>query len=224
MAHRQTNLDLARRSPFFAAAGDAAMERLLRASFTQQLPKGTVLFEQGDSADFLHLLLEGSVGLRAGDERGDTTLVEIFGPGEVFLAPAAILRLPYLLSGVLLADSRVLMIPAEAFREALAADPVLARASYELLSRHWRLMVDQVVDLKLRDAERRVSRFLARRVPEEGAAGHAALPEPRAAIAARLGMTPETLSRTLGALESRGAIRMQRHGADILDRSRLLFA
>lgn len=49
--------------------------------------------------------------------------MEIFGPGELFLAPAAILKLPYLASGAALTDVRVLMIPAEAFRELLAQEP-----------------------------------------------------------------------------------------------------
>jgi DNA-binding MarR family transcriptional regulator len=87
-----------------------------------------------------------------------------------------------------------------------------------LLARHWRLMVEQVVDLKLRSAERRVARFLARRVPEEAGAGPAELPEARGAIAARLGMTAETLSRTLNALEARGAIRLSGKRADVVDR------
>ncbi|SDE26173.1 cyclic nucleotide-binding domain-containing protein [Belnapia rosea] len=222
MADRPLNIDLLRRSPFFAAAGEAAMARLLRPSFTQQLPRGAVLFEQHEMPNFLHLLLAGSVGLQARDEAGTETTVEIFGAGELFLAPAAILGLPYLVSGAALTDVRVLMIPADLFREGIAADPALSRAAIELLSRHWRLMVDQVVDLKLRSSERRVARFLARRVPEEAGAGVAALPEPRTAIAARLGMTPETLSRALNALEAQGAIRMSSREAHILDRARLL--
>lgn len=219
---RPLNIDLLRRSPFFAAAGEAAMARLLRPSFTQQLPRGAVLFDQHEMPNFLHLLLAGSVGLQARDEAGAETVVEIFGAGELFLAPAAILGLPYLASGAALTDIRVLMIPADAFREGIVEDPALGRAAIETLARHWRLMVDQVVDLKLRSAERRVARFLARRVPEEAGAGVAGLPEPRGAIAARLGMTPETLSRTLNALEAQGAIRLSPREAHVVDRARLL--
>lgn len=222
MPERPLNIDLLRRSPFFASAGEAAMTRLLRPSFTQQLPRGTVLFDQNEEPGFLHLLLAGSVGLRAHDETGAETIVEIFSAGQLFLAPAAILGLPYLAAAVALTDVRVLMIPVDIFREGIQADPALARAMIEQLARHWRLMVDQVVDLKLRPAEKRVARFLARRVPEELDAGSVDLPEPRAAIAARLGMTPETLSRALGALEARGLIRLSAKRADVLDRARLL--
>lgn len=224
MPDRANNADLARRSPFFASAGDAALARLLRAAFAQLLPRGAVMFEQREQADFLHLLLEGSVGLQARDERGAETVVEIFGPGELFLVPAAVLRLPYLASGTALTDVRVLMIPADAFREALREDAAIGKATVELLARHWRLMVDQVVDLKLRPAERRLARFLARRVPEDAGAGVAPLAEPRAALAGRLGMTPETLSRSLASLEAKGLVRVHPRHADVMDRERLLRA
>ncbi|HZF77613.1 MAG TPA: cyclic nucleotide-binding domain-containing protein [Acetobacteraceae bacterium] len=222
MPDRQPNIELVRRTPFFMTAGEEAMSRLLRPSFTQQLPRGAVLFDQDEHADFLHMLLGGSVGLTARDEAGAETVVEIFGAGELFLVPAAYLRLPYLASGTALTDVRVLMIPADVFREGVAEDPALARATMELLSRHWRLMVDQVVDLKLRSADRRIARFLARRVPEAQGAGSAEVPEPRGTIAARLGMTPETLSRTLNAMDAEGLIRLSGKRIDLPDRERLL--
>jgi CRP/FNR family transcriptional activator FtrB len=221
MSKRETTYAMIERAPFFQAAGQAAMTELLRPSFTQLLPKGTVLFEQGEEPEFLHLLLEGSVGLQARGEGGGTTVVEIFGSGEVFLAPPVILKLSYLVTAVALTEIRVLMIPAEHFRDRLQRSFELSRASNELLSRHWRLMVDQVVDLKLNSVEVRVGRFLARRISEEAGAGCASLPEPRSAIAARLGMTPETLSRTLHALENKGKLRRTVRGPVVADRSAL---
>lgn len=209
-------------TPFFQAAGRAAMEDLLRPSFTQLLPRGAVLFEQGDAPDFLHVLLEGSLGLQAGVEGSGRTMVELFGPGELFLAPAVVLRLPYLASGVALTEVRVLMIPADVFRDGVARSHELCRATTQLLARHWRLMVDQVVDLKLRSAQDRVARFVARRVSEESGAGSALLPEPRTAIAARLGMTPETLSRALTVLEQEGKLQRGSGCATVADRAALV--
>ncbi len=221
MAQPSRATALIERSPFFVAAGEEATAALLRASFTQLLPRGTVLFEQGDRADFLHMTLEGSIGLQARDERGNATTVEIFGAGELYLAPAALLGLPYLAAAVALTEVRVLMIPSDVFREVMATSLALNRATTELLARHWRLMVDQVVDLKLRSAEERLARFLARRLPADMGAGCAALPEPRSAIAARLGMTPETLSRAMAALEMQGKLRRDANGAIVADRSAL---
>lgn len=222
MSDRTATLAMLRRSPFFAATGDVAMAPLLRVAQCAVFPRGGTLFAQNAAAESVHLLIAGSIGLRAHAEARGETMVEIFGPGELFLLPAAILGLPYPAAGIALTDARVLTIPVEEFRAHLAEQPMIARATIELLARHWRLMMDQVVDLKLRPAERRVARFLARRVPEEPGAGPAELPEPRSAIAARLGMTPETLSRSLTALEAQGLIRVAPRRADVLDRARLL--
>lgn len=221
----QTNRHTAQieRWPFFQAAGPAVMAELLAASFTQLLPRNAVLFEQGDEPQVLHLVLEGRLGLQAEGESGARTIVEIFGPGEIVLAPAVVLSLPYLASALVLTEARVTMIPAQLFRDTLARSLPLARATTELLSRHWRLMVDQVVDLKLRDAEQRVARFIARRVSDEEGAASVILAEPRSAIAARLGMTPETLSRALAALEAKGKLRRTPDGATIADRTALGF-
>ena len=110
------------------------------------------------------------------------------------------------------------------FREAIAEDIALSRASVAALARHWRLMVEQVVDLKLRSAEQRLLRFLARRLPESDDATHTDMPEPRAAIAGRLGMTPETLSRLLASLEAQDLIRSEGRRIAVPDRARLLRA
>lgn len=216
-----TIASLSGRSPYLEAAGKEALAALLGPSLSQTLPKGAVLFEQGAEADFLHVLLAGSVGLQGQGADGGSTMVEIFGAGEVFLAPAVILRLPYLPSAVALTEVEVLLIPAEHFRETLGQSFALSRATNELLCRHWRLMVDQVVDLKVNSVETRVSRFLARRVSAELGGGRALLPEPRAAIAARLGMTPETLSRAMASLEAKGKLRRGATGPTVADRTSL---
>lgn len=221
IASQSSHITLIRRSPFFAAAGEPVIQALLPHSTVHQLPRGGVLFDQHEEPTHLHLLLRGSIGLRAKVTVRDHTIVEIFSAGEVFLAPAVILRLPYLAAAVALTEVQVLLIPAGLFRDTLAQDPSMMGAMNQLLSRHWRLLVEQITDLKLRSAEDRVARFVARRVSTEAEAGPAELPEPRTALAARLGMTPETLSRSLAALEAKGVIRMNHRRADVLDRAAL---
>ncbi len=223
MPDRPNDIDLLRRSPLLTHAGQGVAARLLAAGTPLRRGRGSVLFAEGEQPAFVYLLQAGSVGLRAQDETGAGTILEILGPGQVFVAAAAMLGLPYPVSAVALTELQALAIPAEAFRAAVAEDPGLNRATMDLLGRQWRVLVDELVDLKLRPAEKRVARFLAGRVPEELDAGTAELPEPRAAIAARLGMTPETLSRALAALEARGLIRMSAKRAEVPDRMRLLF-
>jgi CRP/FNR family transcriptional activator FtrB len=206
--------------PLLAAAAPEARVRLLAQARPLVLPRGAAVFAQDAPADYLHVLLQGSVGLSTIEDGGVPTMVEILGPGDAFVVGAVMLRLPCPVSAVALAPSRILAIPAEPIRAEALADPSLMRAAMEQMARQWRLLVDQVVDLKTRDATQRAARFLARRLPS--ARGAVELPEPRAAIAARLGMTPESLSRALHGLEAAGLLRLQGRRVDVPDRAALL--
>jgi CRP/FNR family transcriptional activator FtrB len=206
--------------PLLAAAAQQTRARVLAQARSLVLPRGVAVFAQDAPADHLHLLLQGSVGLSTMEEGGTPTLVEILGPGDAFLVGAVLLRLPCPVSAATLAPSRILAIPAEQMRTEAIGDAGLMHAAMEQMSRQWRLLVDQVVDLKTRDAMQRAARFLARRLSSPR--GAVELPEPRSAIAARLGMTPESLSRALHGLEAAGLLRLRGRRVDVPDRAALL--
>lgn len=220
MAAARTGIPVKEAGPLLAAAAPETRARLVAQSRPLVLPRGATVFAQDAPADHLHLLLQGSVGLSTMEDGGAATLVEILGPGDAFVVGAVMLRLPSPVSAATLAPSRIVTIPAEQMRAEAIGDPGLMQAALEQMSRQWRLLVDQVVDLKTRDATQRAARFLARRLPSSR--GAVELPEPRAAIAARLGMTPESLSRALHGLEAAGLLRLQGRRVDVPDRAALL--
>lgn len=203
-----------------AAASAETRTRLLADAHPLSVPRGAVLLSQDAPAEVLYLLTQGSIGLAMVEEGGSSTMVEILVPGDAFVIAAVMLRLPSPVAATALAPSRLVAVPAEEMRAAAAADTGLMRAAMEQMARQWRLMVDQVVDLKTRDATQRAARFLVRRLA--AARGAVDLPEPRAAIAARLGMTPESLSRALHGLEAAGLLRLHGRRVDVPDRAALL--
>lgn len=206
--------------PLLAVAAAETRARLLAKARPLLLPRGAAIFAQDAPAEHVYLLLQGSVGLSTIEDGGIATLVEILSPGDAFPLGAAMLRLPCPVSAATLAPSRIVSIPGAAVLEEAAADPGLMQAAIEQLSRQWRLLADQLVDLKTRDATQRAARFLARRLPRPH--GPVELPEPRSAIAARLGMTPESLSRALHGLEAAGLLRLNGRRVDVPDRAALL--
>ncbi len=206
--------------PLLAAASPEVRERLLASARPLAVPRGAVVMAQDATADSLYVLTQGSVGLSTAEEGGAATMVEILAPGEAFVVAAVMLRLPSPVTATALAPSRLIVIPAENVRAAATGDAGLMRAAMDQIARQWRRMIDQVVDLKTRDATQRAARFLARRLPAPR--GPVELPEPRAAIAARLGMTPESLSRALHGLEAAGLLRLQGRRVDVPDRAALL--
>src|SRR5581483_11140129 len=101
---RPADLDLLKRSRLYRSIGEEAMRALLNGAFIQALPAGAWLFRQGEEVQFLHLVLAGRVSLLANVPGESDTVVEIFAAGEMLVAPAAILRLPYLVSAQVSAD------------------------------------------------------------------------------------------------------------------------
>lgn len=205
--------------PLLTAAGPETRAGLLAHASVVAVPRGTTILAQDTPADRLLILLQGSVGLSTAEEGGAATMVEIIAAGDALSIAAVLLQVPHPVSAVALAPCRLLAIPAEEFRAATAADAALSRAAMEQMARQWRLLMDQVVDLKTRDATQRAARFLLHRLPAQR--GAVEIPEPRGAIAAKLGMTPESLSRALHGLEAAGLLRLHGRRVDVPDRAAL---
>jgi CRP/FNR family transcriptional activator FtrB len=201
---RPTDLDLLRESPMFRDLVPETLKRLIEGCFVQGLPRGAVLFHEGEQPEFCHVILSGRVGLFAADADQRDVVVEFFGAGDLFIAPAVILDQPYLMSARVTADSRILMIPAEGFRRALEQEPTLALACTRQLARYWRLLIEQIKELKLKSAPQRLGSYLLSAIgPGKGPAS-IMLGEERKVLAGRLGMTPESLSRSLAQLRAIG--------------------
>lgn len=202
---RSEDRTLLKSTPLFSDLPANAIDRLTYTAFVQNLPAGAVLFQQGDRPEFLYILLSGRVaftGKSAEGDEGDEAVIEFFRRGDIFIAPAVILDLPYLMSTRVLRDARILMIPAEHFRDVLARDPALNAALVKELARHWRLLIRQIKDLKLRTAPQRLAVYLLDL--SGGRGGNVELPEERRLMAGRLGMTPESLSRAFAQLAGEG--------------------
>jgi CRP/FNR family transcriptional regulator, transcriptional activator FtrB len=202
----------------FADASAPVIDRIRRGALVQTFAPQTLLLSQGERAAHLHIALTGRIGLIGRANDGRETVVEVFEAGDVFIAPAVILDAPYLMSARVLREARILMVEAEHFRRCLAADHVLTTAMMRELAGHWRLLVQQIKDLKLRRASQRLAAYLL--ALSGGGAGEVALPEERQVMAARLGMTPESLSRAFAELRAEGVSGRGRRVA-IADAARL---
>jgi CRP-like cAMP-binding protein len=200
--------------PFLSAAGPAAARALMAAAAPITVPRRDIVFAPDIEPTALYLLLEGSVGLSMQGQDGTPGLLEIIGPGECFLMPAVILGGAWPFGAEALAPSRLLRIPAVAFHAIMAKEARLATASLTHMARQWRGLADQLLEMKLTKASERVAHFLAGRMLPSG---RVAIPEPRTAIAARLGMTPESLSRVMHGLEAAGLVRLQGRRVEIPD-------
>ncbi len=196
------------------------LRELTNGAFLQRFPSQIVLFRQGDVPDFLHVLLEGSIQLTASSLDGRETVVEILKPVDAFMLATAMTNQPYLVSAKVVDPARIAMLPAPALRDQITRDPQLSLAIIASLSQKYRSLLRQVKDLKLRTSTQRLGCYLLALVEEAGGNGAIELPHDKRLIAARLGMTPESLSRAFSALRKMG-VEVHGHRVVLIDAGRL---
>lgn len=205
---RTSDRDWIARHPVFQSLVESDLDILLGHAAVHDLPPETVLFSQGERPDFLHVLIEGRIGLIGVGMDGKQVVVEFMEPGESFILAAVLTDAPYLMAARTIQRSRVMMIPAVELRGHVSANAGLAVGMLASLSRHYRMMVRQIKDLKLYSATERLGCYLL--ALGEQATGGAdgpvtvTLPVEKALLATRLGTTPENLSRAFANLRPAG--------------------
>ncbi len=200
---RTADMPLIRRSRLLGHVPEPELLGMLTTCFVQSLPKGTALCRQAERPEFLHIVLDGTIGLFGEGPRGEQ-LIEFFGPGDSFILPAVMLDVPYLMTAKLLTQARILLWPAASFRAEVRKSGPLAYGAALLLSSYWRSLIGQIKDLKLLSATERLSAFLLALAPRQDGPVTIPLPGGHRLIAGRLGITPQSLSRALAVLRPLG--------------------
>ncbi len=200
---RPAEFETVRNLPLVASAEGDNLQELLRGAFLQRFPAHVELIREGESPDFLHLVVEGQVELFSRYRDRETT-VAVLGPGSSFILAAVVLEKPYLKSARVLSSARILMIPSDAVRSVFNTDVGFARALTLELARAYRGVLKELKNQKLRSSLERTAAWLVRFSVEQGGADRFDLPFDKKVLASRLGMVPEVLSRTFVTLQSYG--------------------
>jgi CRP/FNR family transcriptional activator FtrB len=201
---RPADIEILRETELYQRLGQETMDRLTRHCLVRDYPRNTLLTEQDQSAEYVHVVLKGRVALMAECSDGAHTVVTSFSDGELFVTAAAVLQLPYLVSAKTLAPSRILLIPASRFRRALESEPALALFMVDRLAHHWRLLVGHLRELKLHTAVERLASYLVAQSDVSHGTAEFELTEDRRTIAGLLGMRHECLSRSFQQLRTYG--------------------
>jgi CRP/FNR family transcriptional activator FtrB len=188
-----------RRLPLFVDVEAGHTDALLRNSCLQCFSPNIELAREGESADFLHVVVDGQVEVFSTYRDRETT-VAVIGPGQTVLVAAVILDKVCLGSARTLSPARVLLVPAEAVRQLFYADAAFARALALELAQTYRGIMKELKNQKLRSTIERLANFLLTHYEQSGAKGSFMLPFEKKVLASRLGMAPEVLSRSFMAL------------------------
>jgi CRP/FNR family transcriptional regulator, transcriptional activator FtrB len=189
--------------PFFAGLAPESVRLLLTGAYLQRFPSRIELIQQGDPADFLHVVLEGQIEVYAGHQGRETT-ISILGPGDSFIVAAVFLDKVYLKSARTISPARLLLLPATAVRGVFNSDPAFTRRMATELAKGYRLLVKELNNLKLRTSLERLANWILRQAPGSSPAASFTFPFDKRTLAAKLGITPEVLSRNFASLTPYG--------------------
>ncbi|MGI9363807.1 MAG: cyclic nucleotide-binding domain-containing protein [Rhizobiaceae bacterium] len=200
---RPDDLPRIRELPLFSSMSEENFLDLTTAAYLQHFPPQVDLIVEGDSADFLYVVVEGTVELFAKSNGRETTMA-IVQPVNTFILAAVLKDAVYLMSARTVERSRLLMIPTSNVRTAFENDPQFARAIVSELAGCYRAVVKDHKNLKLRSAVERLANRLIKYHTDQGANGVVELFHDKRTLAALLGMTPENLSRAFNTLKPYG--------------------
>lgn len=207
---RSADISLVRELDLFAGMAEENFGALTKASFLQRFPPQVELIREGEAADFLHIVVDGSVELYASTSSGRETTMEIVAPVSSFILAAVLRDAVYLMSARTVEHCHVLMVPAESVRSVFACDNVFARAVVGELSGRYRSVVKSLKNQKLRSSVERLANYLLQLHEAGGRGQPIELPVEKKTLAALLGMTPENLSRAFATLKPHG-VEVERH-------------
>lgn len=206
--------DLIGTVPLFGRLDTSLRARIAAIAEVVSAAAGEVLAAQGDTPEFLYVILEGQVAQSSMAADGTIALVEVLHPIDHFVLAAVLTRLPYQMTVRTLTPCSLLAIRAEQLLDLVEQEASLASTLLHSVSREFRRMVRQVRDLKLRTAAQRLGCYLLSQVKDADASqADFRLPFDKGLLAARLGCRQENLSRAFATLRASG---VETHGSRVI--------
>jgi CRP-like cAMP-binding protein len=185
-----------------AAGGGPLAQHVQLMGAAMSFPRNAEIFGENEPADYLYKLIGGAIRTYKILSDGRRQIGGFYLPGDVFGLEFGD---EHTQSAEAITDAKILVIKRSALTALAERDAGIAHELYALTARELRRAQDRIV-LLIKSAQERVASFLlemAERVPSGDAVE---LPMSRQDIADYLGLTIETISRTLTALEGIAAI------------------
>jgi len=187
--------------------------------------QGSILFNEGDAPDGLHILDSGRAKMFGSNTRGKTFITKIANAGEMLGLNAIILGKPYLLSAEAMEPSRVSYVLREDFLNFLKKSPDASRQVIQQLSANYYDSQRDVRTLNLSSSIReKIARLLVSWIESDDHNNDQVwinMDVTHEQIGQMIGASRETVSRTMSALSGIGVIVVKGHVLEIPSMKRL---
>jgi CRP/FNR family transcriptional regulator, nitrogen fixation regulation protein len=196
----RTGLSATVRRPSGAEDSLAQTMRLMGAIMSY--PRNSEIFGENEPAEYLYKVVAGCVRTYKILSDGRRQIGGFYLPGEVF---GLSFGDEHTMSAEAIVDSKVLVVKRSALEALADRDPTVGRELFTMTGRELQRVQGRIL-LLIKSAQERVAGFLVEMAERAFAENAIELPMSRQDIADYLGLTIETVSRTLTALEDSAAI------------------
>jgi CRP-like cAMP-binding protein len=198
---RSAQTDLPQR-PHDAGASEPVEQSIYLIGATMSYPRNTEIFGENEPAEYLYKVVNGTVRTYKILSDGRRQIGGFYLPGDIFGLEFCA---EHAMSAEAITDAKILVIKRSTLTALTSRNAGVARELFALTGHELQRVQDRVL-LLVKSAQERVASFLLE-MAQRGPAGNCIeLPMSRQDIADYLGLTIETVSRTLTSLESCAAI------------------
>ncbi|WP_025270722.1 Crp/Fnr family transcriptional regulator [Hippea sp. KM1] len=167
--------------------------------------KGDVIFLEDEEGEDMFFVIKGLVKIFKTNQDGKEIVLSIAREGEFFAEIVLFLKNRYPASSIALTDTLLLSINTQRLFERIKKNPEFAMKLLGLFAQRIKYFVEKIKELSGEAAEEKVLNYLYSIKKDNN---YIILDIPKKEIAMLLGLTAETLSRTLKRLSSKGIIKM----------------
>jgi len=204
----------------FSSLPEADLRQIASFASSISLAKDDYLFHEGEASRGFYLVQAGAVNVHRVNAAGKEQVIHVFRAGESLAEAALASPTGYPANARAVEPSTVLLLPKGPVLELIGRRPDLALRMLGSMSTHLRVLVGALDDLTLKDVETRLLNWLVKHA-RAARGGVIPLPGTKRVLAAELGTSSETLSRTMARLRDAGHITVAARNITVHDALRL---
>lgn len=203
-------VEILRNVALFSELETDELELVAGAARRVRFPRGSIVFQEGDQADFLLVIVKGRVKVTLLGEAGQETIINLLGPPALLGEVALLDEAPRSATVVAVEPAEFLQIARGPFLALIKKHPNIALKIMARLARALRKATEQVRTLSMFDVHGRLLRSLLVLAQERGETSSTRMVirpcPPVKELALMCGCTREAASRALKTLRSTGYV------------------
>jgi CRP-like cAMP-binding protein len=200
--------------PLFQGLRPGELQAVASASVERKVESERFLFQQGDPAERIYLLLEGKLRLSQLTPEGQQVILHYVSPGEAFGVIAVLSGSEYPVTAQAVEPCTVRSWSQAAMRGLMEQNPTISLNAIRILAERVQEFQDRLRELATERVERRVARAVIRLARQAGRKTPEGvlidMPLSRQDLAEMTGTTLYTVSRIFSQWESRGLVQSKR--------------